>query len=177
MTTGHVLLGLLSRGQQHGYDLKRAYDATFPSARPLAFGQVYAALSRLEAKGWVAVSGVERGGGPERTVYERTEEGAMEYRTWLADGEDPGGTVANPVGTKVTLALMSDGVAAAVDVIDHQRALHLARLREHTARKRSGELTLSETLAADLAIAHLDADVRWMERAEQRMAELKEELP
>ena len=34
------VLGLLSRGQQHGYDLKRQHDELFPAAKEIAFGQV-----------------------------------------------------------------------------------------------------------------------------------------
>jgi DNA-binding PadR family transcriptional regulator len=43
----YVLLGLLSRGPRHGYDLKREHDARFPQAKPLPPGQVYATLGRL----------------------------------------------------------------------------------------------------------------------------------
>ena len=80
MTTGHVLMGLLRRGQQHGYDLKRRHDEVFPSARPMAFGQVYAALGRLVDKGWVRPAATEQEGGPERTVFELTDAGMEEVR-------------------------------------------------------------------------------------------------
>ena len=48
VSVSHVLLGILAEGPAHGYDLKRAHDQRFPGARPLAFGQVYAALAKLE---------------------------------------------------------------------------------------------------------------------------------
>jgi DNA-binding PadR family transcriptional regulator len=38
MSVAHVLLGVLAEGAAHGYDLKRAHDAWFPSAKPLAYG-------------------------------------------------------------------------------------------------------------------------------------------
>ena len=47
-----VLLGLLDRGPAHGYELKAAHDEWFPSAKPLAFGQVYASLGRWSATAW-----------------------------------------------------------------------------------------------------------------------------
>ena len=89
MTTGHVLMGLLRRGQQHGYDLKRRHDEVFPSARPMAFGQVYAALGRLVDKGWVRPAATEQEGGPERTVFELTDAGMEEVRIWSRSPEVP----------------------------------------------------------------------------------------
>ena len=87
MTTGHVLLGLLSRGQQHGYDLKREHDALFPAAKELAFGQVYAALGRLQDKGFVEEAARERVDGPDRTAYRLTDAGRDELASWLATVE------------------------------------------------------------------------------------------
>ena len=55
MATNEVVLALLRNGPAHGYDLKRDHDAWFPDARPLAFGQVYATLGRLERSGHVEV--------------------------------------------------------------------------------------------------------------------------
>ncbi len=47
MSVSRSLLGLLDLAPRHGYDLKRSYDELFGSDRPLAYGQVYATLSRL----------------------------------------------------------------------------------------------------------------------------------
>jgi DNA-binding PadR family transcriptional regulator len=44
-------LALLEQEPAHGYTLKQRYDDRFARTRPLAFGQVYAALSRFETKG------------------------------------------------------------------------------------------------------------------------------
>ena len=63
MSTSHVLLGLLAAGSRHGYELKRAHDARLPRARPLAFGQVYATLSRLERDGLLTREVVTAHGG------------------------------------------------------------------------------------------------------------------
>src|SRR5690242_11852557 len=62
MSTGHVLLGLLTRGPLHGYELKRAYDHQLPQAKPLGFGQVYATLGRLQRDGLVAADDREQAG-------------------------------------------------------------------------------------------------------------------
>ena len=84
MSTGYVLLGLLTQGPRHGYELKRGHDAQLPGARPLAFGQVYATLGRLERDGLVATAGTDREGGPDRVAYRITDAGR--------DGLQPGRT-------------------------------------------------------------------------------------
>jgi len=48
-----TLLGLLSAGPGHGYDLKRSWDHWFAASKPLAYGQVYATLARLVRDGVV----------------------------------------------------------------------------------------------------------------------------
>src|SRR5688572_17768002 len=90
VSVAHVLLGVLAQGPAHGYDLKRAHDARFPSAKPLAYGQVYTALAKLEREGLVEVVGTQQDGGPERTTYGLTAEGTAALHEWLGRTESPG---------------------------------------------------------------------------------------
>ncbi|MGG5259419.1 PadR family transcriptional regulator [Phycicoccus avicenniae] len=176
MTTGHVLLGLLSRGQQHGYDLKRAHDALFPSARPIAPGQVYAALDRAAARGWVELAAVERDGGPDRRVYALTAAGRAELERWSAATEAPDALLSHPLATRAAVAMLAGGPEAARDLLDRQRVVVVGRMRELTRRKTDSGLSVGELLATDHAIAHLDANVRWLEAAAARVVDLAEEL-
>lgn len=174
MTTGHVLMGLLRRGQQHGYDLKRQHDELFPTARPMAYGQVYAALGRLQARGWVDEAATEQLGGPERTVYALSEDGAAELQRWAAEAEGPSPHVTNPLGIKLTVARLAGGGDMARAYLSGQRAAHLARMRELTRAKRKAR-DLDVVLEIDYALGHLDADIRWMEDAQARLEEKVEE--
>ena len=176
MSTGHVLLGLLSRGQRHGYDLKRDHDDRFPTAKPLAFGQVYATLDRLHRRGHIRPSVVQRVDGPDRTVFEITDAGRDELNTWLSTPEEPAAQVSNPFALKVAIALLLDDEPGAAAYLRAQRAAHLRRMRELTAVKTGEAATLEQVLAADYALAHLDADLRWMTAAQDRMGTLKKEL-
>ena len=128
-----MLLGLLSRGQQHGYDLKREHDALFPAAKELAFGQVYAALGRLQNKGFVEEAARERVDGPDRTAYRITAAGRDELATWLRNVEPLPEHTANPVATKVTLLLLTEGTHRAVEHLVRERAVRVERMRELTA--------------------------------------------
>jgi DNA-binding PadR family transcriptional regulator len=176
MSTGHVLLGLLADGARHGYELKREHDARFPVARPLAFGQVYATLERLRARGLVEVAASVKVDGPERTPYVMTEAGRVELERWLAEVEAPAPFVSNPLSVKVTLALLIGDEALAEDYLHRQRDAHLQRMREYTRLKIDRASSLVEVLGADYALTHLDADLRWIDAATSRVADLSKEI-
>ncbi|HET9518632.1 MAG TPA: PadR family transcriptional regulator, partial [Actinoplanes sp.] len=57
-----------------------------------------------------------------------------------------------------------------------QRAAHTARLRELTASKLQPGGSVGDLVAADFAIAHLDADLRWLQTTLLRVAELHQEV-
>ena len=59
-----TLLGLIRSGSGYGYDLKQSFDQYFNLSKPLAFGQVYAILSRMIRDGLIESTGGETGGGP-----------------------------------------------------------------------------------------------------------------
>jgi len=176
MSTGHVLLGLLAHGERHGYELKREHDARFPVARPLAFGQVYATLERLRARGLVDAATSVKVDGPERTPYVMTEAGRAELERWLAEVEAPAPFVSNPLSVKVTLALLIADKALAETYLRRQRDAHLQRMREYTRLKLDSASSLDEVLAADFALTHLDADLRWIDAAMSRVADLSKEI-
>ncbi len=176
MSTGHVLMGLLSTRERHGYDLKKDHDERFPAARPLAFGQVYATLERLRKKGHVEAVEIERVEGPDRTVYRLTGDGRAALAEWLSEVEKPSPFVSNPLATKATIALLVADEATAADYLRRQRDAHLARMREYTRLKTDPQASIAEVLGADYAIAHLDADLRWLDTALDRIAALDRSL-
>jgi len=169
-------MGLLSTGERHGYELKKDHDARFPAARPLAFGQIYATLERLQKKGHVESLDVERVDGPDRTVYGLTEAGRVELDGWLSEVESPSPYVANPLATKATIALLVADEATAMDYLRRQREAHLVRMREYTRLKTDPNAAIAEVLGADYAIAHLDADLRWLDTALDRISALNRSL-
>lgn len=172
MSVSHTLLGLLEAGPSHGYDLKRSYDEHFGSARPLAYGQVYATLSRLLKNGLIEVDGVEAAGGPDRKKYTITDAGVSDVDFWLGTPDKPEEYLQSTLYTKVVLALMSDRSAGAI--LDSQRTEHLRVMRELTARKQKGDL--ADQLICDHALFHLEADLKWLELTSARLDQLKKEV-
>jgi len=176
MSTPYVLLGLLADGPRHGYDLKRAHDTRMPHAKPLAFGQVYATLGRLERDGLVEQSGSDRDSGPDRTSYALTEAGREKLDGWLTEIEPPAPFVTSALFSKVVVSLLAADADRARGYLVAQRAAHSARLRELTVVKTAPEVSVGDVVAADFAIAHLDADLRWLQTTLLRVADLEREV-
>jgi DNA-binding PadR family transcriptional regulator len=176
MSTPHVLLGLLIAGPRHGYDLKRAHDERLPQAKPLAFGQVYATLGRLERDGYVEQNGQDRDGGPDRTSYALTDLGREHLDAWLAAVEPPAPYVTSTLFSKVVVSLLAGDAERARGYLIAQRAAHVTRMRELTAVKGRPDAGVGDVVAADYAIAHLDADLQWLQTTLQRVAELDREV-
>lgn len=162
-----VLLGLLARGPGHGYELKTAHDQWFPGAKPLAFGQVYSTLARLERDGLVEPVEIQAGSGPDRTVYAVTGAGREALDAWLGEPEPPAPHAADELVRKTVTALRlgvdHDGFLA------RQHAAHMELMRSLTQERGRTEEP-GARIALDHRLAHLDADLRWLEETRQRMA-------
>jgi DNA-binding PadR family transcriptional regulator len=172
VSTSHALLGLLEPAPRHGYELKRLFDRYIAPDRPLAFGQVYATLGRLERDGNVVVAGTDQAEGPERRIYAITGEGSKTLATWLGDPIEPEPHLQATLFTKVTLAVLTG--RPITPLLDAQRHAHLARMRELTAVRRTAPLPVA--LLADYALFHLEADLRWIELTAARADELARQI-
>lgn len=134
---------------------------------PLAFGQVYTSLSRLEREGLVEVAETTQGGGPERTTYALTSSGEDALRAWLQQAEPAGPYAADDLVRKAVTSLRLGADAAGY--LHQQRAVHLARMRELVALQADLEEP-GARIAIDHTVFHLDADLKWLETAAARVA-------
>ncbi|MCL1872456.1 MAG: PadR family transcriptional regulator [Promicromonosporaceae bacterium] len=166
-----ALLALLDEGPTHGFDLKRRYDALLGHERELKYGQVYSTLQRLERDGLAAGVGIEAGGGADRKLYAITAQGVTELDQWLTTPDPVSGRPAE-VFTRVVLALVSGRDAD--QVLEAHRRAFLDRMRVLTARRHAGDVV--DRLAGDYEVAHLDADLRWIELASVRLKDIAEKV-
>jgi len=166
MSVSRVLLGVLAEGPAHGYDIKQAHDRRFPGARPLAFGQVYAALAKLEKDGLVEVVERAREAGPDRMTYAITETGREALAGWLAAPEPAGPYAADDLVRKTVTALRLGRDAAGF--LAAQRQLHLAAMREQLDLQAATD-DVAARIVIDHAVEHLDADLRWLETSAARV--------
>ncbi|AND18009.1 PadR family transcriptional regulator [Rathayibacter tritici] len=172
MDTTLTMLGLLGSGPSHGYDLKSSYDKLFAAARPIAFGQVYSALSRLARDEYVVLAGEEAGQGPDRKRYEITPLGRDRLRTWLFTPDAPAPGLQSNLYAKAVIGLVLGDDAERL--LDLQKIEHLDRMREITRRKRDADLIT--VLLCDHALLHIDADLRFIDLTVARLSELRREV-
>lgn len=165
MSASHALLGLLEQGPAYGYTLKHDYDERFGYEKPVAFGQVYSSLGRFERQGWAEVLDIETGAGPDRKRYRITADGVGVVDEWVREPQAPGVFSTSTLFARVSVALMSGRNAVAV--LESQRHSHLARMRELTAQLTNADA--ARVLALTYELAHLDADLRWIEESGQRL--------
>ena len=82
-TLGYAILGLLSREDLSGYDLKQRMAGRVGYFWSAKHSQIYPELARLEDGGYVKHSVVEQRERPDKKVYEITAEGLDALKEWV----------------------------------------------------------------------------------------------
>jgi DNA-binding PadR family transcriptional regulator len=176
MSVRYAILGLLAQKPRHGYELRAAFEAVVGGdanweVKP---AQIYTTLERLEEAGLVERSSdLGEGDEPARRVYAVTEPGKAALRDWFASGVTPDHQ-RDEFFVKLMIGLAS-GEANPRRVIQTQRS-HLYQELHDSTGLRDGynpKKELAQILLLDKAIMHLDADLRWLDIAEQRLDEVK----
>lgn len=169
MTVRNGLLALLGEGPKHGFQLKKEFEERTGALWQLNVGQVYTTLRRLERDGLVEADG--RGGvdSDEQRPYRLTQAGQREVAAWFASARLRGMPDRDELVVKITLALdLGVDVAA---IIDEQRRVTTEVLQRHTrAKARVADDDLGRLFAIDAAIAHVEAELRWLDLCEARLA-------
>jgi len=83
-----VCLGMLTRGEASGYDLKKDFESSFAHFFAAGYGSIYPALASLAEKGLVNCKEVPQEGKPDRKVYSITDAG-MEHLLEILDNPAP----------------------------------------------------------------------------------------
>lgn len=171
MSVRQSLLAILDQGPCYGYQLRAEFDRRTGSTWPLNVGQIYNTLDRLERDGLVEKGEPDAEG----HVYWRiTAAGSAEVRTWLASPVERSAGTRDELAIKLAVAATLPGVDVA-DVIQTQRAASLAALQElHRAKYAGadpdGPEELVWSLVVDSMIFAAEAEVRWLDHTEQRLA-------
>ncbi|MBA2389948.1 MAG: PadR family transcriptional regulator [Geodermatophilaceae bacterium] len=181
MSIRHGLLALLHRQPMYGYQLRSEFEATTGSTWPLNVGQVYTTLGRLERDGCVSANAGSPahggGGGSEdpqgeelQKTYAITDLGRTELTLWFATPVSRARRPRDELAIKLAMALVAPAVDVAA-VVQFQRTDTLRALQDYTRLKTKAEDgELSWLLVLDSLIFAAEAEVRWLDHCEARLA-------
>jgi DNA-binding PadR family transcriptional regulator len=169
MSIRHGLLALLERGPSHGYQLRAEFDAATGATWPLNVGQVYTTLDRLERDGLVEQDGAPDADG--RIGYRITDAGRDEVRSWFTSPVARQGSPRDELAIKLALAVSTPGVDL-VALVQTQRRATITALQELTRLKAcAGDVAdLAWSLVLDALVYRAEAEVRWLDHCETRVA-------
>jgi DNA-binding PadR family transcriptional regulator len=178
LSVKHALLALLYQQPMHGYELGRQLPLAVAAEWEVKPGQVASTLSRLEEAGLVAFDVVPTDGAPDRKVYRITDAGLVELRAWYLTPEVRDYRLGDESYVKLVLSLMG-GPVPPEQVLQEQRRELYRQLHAVTDMRRTADpvAQLPWLLLLESATMHLEADLRWIEMCEARLADLKSYAP
>jgi DNA-binding PadR family transcriptional regulator len=176
MAIKNGLLALLERGPMYGYQLRAEFEASTGATWPLNVGQVYTTLARLERDGLVEALGAADAEG--RVTYRITDGGRAEVRAWFETPVERESRPRDELAIKLALALTTPGVDAH-RVIQTQRTATLRSLQELTRLKAGADEVADAAwlLVLESMIFRAEAEVRWLDHCEIRMASTPRPAP
>jgi DNA-binding PadR family transcriptional regulator len=165
------LLAILDQGPCYGYQLRTEFDRRTGSTWPLNVGQIYSTLDRLERDGLVQKADISADG---QNYYEITDAGRTEVAAWLGSPVERSAAARNELAIKLAIAVTLPGVDIA-RVIQVQRSAGLRTLQELTRTRNSTDTPesaeeLAWLLVLDALIFAAEAEVRWLDHSEARLA-------
>ncbi|MBV2152119.1 PadR family transcriptional regulator [Kitasatospora sp. SUK 42] len=189
MSIRHGLLALLDEGPRYGYQLRTEFEARTGATWPLNVGQVYTTLSRLERDGLVEAAGEDEEG---HQFYGVTEAGRAELRAWFDTPVPRTNPPRDELAIKLAMAVTVPGVDVSA-VVQGQRRHSIKALQDYTRLKGralagphssgkgarpgaapSASNELAWLLVLDQLIFQTEAEIRWLDHCETRLAQQAE---
>jgi len=158
-----AILGLLAQQPRHGYDLKQAFEDMVGHTWQVNIGQIYSTLARLERDGLIACEEVPQDLLPNRKVCRLTPAGKEALDAWLSQPAPPSARVRVDFYLKLLVARRA-GSESVCDLIWQQRQTLLQSLADLTPLLTDPDE--ERRLLAEGLQAHLEADLRWLDRCE-----------
>jgi PadR family transcriptional regulator, regulatory protein AphA len=167
-STEAALLGLLAlRGEQSGYDLRKAVDSSVGYFWRPAKTQIYAVLPRLVEAGYATRQAVEQSDRPDKHVYRVTHAGREAIEAWLeAPLEDR-----EPFLLRVYLGRLGSPDALARTVRAQREDAEALRtdLEEIDARATGGPSDYHASLTRRYGLAYAAAMIEWADAVEREL--------
>jgi DNA-binding PadR family transcriptional regulator len=176
MSVRHALLALLEQGPMYGYQLRTEFEGRTGATWPLNIGQVYTTLARLERDGMIeAADGETAEAEPAdaKRRYAITTDGRIEVATWFDEPVGRGEPPRDELAIKLAIAVTIPGVDVAT-LVQRQRTATMNALHDYTRLKRTAPThepaDLAWSLVLDSLIFNAEAEIRWLDHCEARLA-------
>lgn len=171
MSLKHGLLGLLNYGTMTGYELDKAFKVSLNFFWQAQTSQIYRELKEMEKCGWLTSEIVYQTEKPNKKLYQLTEEGKTELRSWLL--QDSGDTPHSQFLMRIFFAGEIEKNSA-IDVLKAFKARNESTLLQLKGTGRNidkyqmatdSNKTIYWNLAADYGVANAHMCIRWAEEA------------
>jgi PadR family transcriptional regulator, regulatory protein AphA len=161
-TTEYAVLGMLSWGEQSGYELKKIAEAGVGYLWTAAKSHVYAVLPSLVRGGYATSRRVTQASRPDKQLYRITRRGRAAFRDWL---EEP----AEGRGERSTFLLKlffgdqmsKEALVAHIERRRQDAAAELAEYREIEKRIKGVEANYFGYVTLRWGLAQSRAWIRW----------------
>jgi DNA-binding PadR family transcriptional regulator len=174
MSIRQGLLALLEHGPMYGYQLRAEFESRTGGTWPLNVGQVYTTLARLERDGLVAPAGEDDEG---HVFYALTDAGRADVVAWFTTPVRRESRPRDELAIKLALAVTVPDVDVRA-VVQTQRTDTLRALQDYTRLKRTSEgADLAWLLVLESMIFQAEAEVRWLDHCEARIARASYDEP
>jgi PadR family transcriptional regulator, regulatory protein AphA len=168
--TEYAVLGLLTWGEQSGYDLQKYAERSVGYFWTPAKSRIYAILPRLVEAGLVRRRDIVQSGRPNKQLYRLTKSGEEALRQWIAEHPLEPVTNRNTLLVKIFFG----------DLADPEEILRHIRQRRAEAEQLKAELEAIDDVPRDdlyprltrlYGLEHAKAVIRWAKAAERLLAE------
>lgn len=171
MSIRYGLLALLEGGPMYGYQLRTEFESRTGGAWPLNIGQVYTTLQRLERDRLVVPTTESADPSEGHRSYTLTDAGHAEVEGWFRTPVDRAGPPRDELAIKLALALTVPGVDVR-EVVRTQRTATVRTMQDYTRLKSRADEggDLAWLLVLDSLVFQAEAEVRWLDHCESRLA-------
>ena len=167
MLMRYAILGLLDGQQLHGYRIKSAFEERVGPFWSLNFGQIYQTLKDLKRSGLVEGRFDQGSGHVGRWIYSVTPKGRRALDTWLRRSPK----LPQPIRDEIFIRLLvldRNALEPSLSQLANQEHVYREYLTRLTAHRRSlepldSQERLLNSLAADAALFHAEAHLKWLE--------------
>lgn len=184
------IMALLTADPMYGYQLRQEFESRTGGTWPLNIGQVYTTIGRLVrdgliepvAQGDTGSEGEAEGGGAETERYRLTLQGRESVEEWWSTPVLRSTPARDELTIKLALAVTVPGVDVA-HIVQVQRSETMNSLHDYTQLKIQTDRALREggpvpdgshdlawSLLLDNLIFTAEAEVRWLDHVEGRLA-------